>query len=292
MTPSRSPADAVPPVALVLGAIASVQWGAALATTVFDDAGVLGTVFMRVAFGAAVLAVLWRPSPRDHSRGELRLAALFGLALACMNASFYLALDRIPLGIAVTFEFVGPLGVAIAASRRALDALWVVLAGAGIVLLSGGGATELDPVGVLLALLAGGFWAAYILLSARVGRAFAGGGGLALAMAVGSVALLPAGVADAGSALLEPESLALGLAVGILSSVVPYSLELEALRRMPARVFGVLMSLEPAVGALAGFIALGQGLSAVEALAISLVVTASAGAARSAPRGAPPSPID
>lgn len=288
MTPARSPADAVPPVVLVLGGIASVQWGAALAITLFDDVGAVGTVFLRVGLGAIVLVALWHPRLRGQSAADLRLAALFGVALASMNLSFYLALDRIPLGIAVTFEFVGPLGVAIVTSRRALDLLWVALAAAGIVLLSSGGTSGLDPVGVLLALLAGGFWAAYILLSARVGQAFAGGGGLALAMVLGSTALLPIGIAEGGSALLDPEALAVGLAVALLSSVIPYSLELEALRRIPPKTFGVLMSLEPAVGALAGFVVLDQVLSGPETLAIALVVVASAGAARTDAERVPP----
>ena len=282
-----SPLDAVPPVPLVLGAVFSVQFGAGLAATLFDDLGPAGTVFLRVAVAALVLVALWRPRVAGVPRTDLRLAAAFGIALAAMNLCFYLALDLIPLGIAVTIEFVGPLGVAVAASRRPLDVVWVVLAAAGILLLSGGLAGDIDPLGVALALMAGGFWAAYILLSARAGRAFPGGSGLAMAMAVGAVALVPAGIVDAGDALLEPELLGLGAAVALLSSVIPYSLELEALRRLPTGVFGVLMSLEPAVAALAGLVVLGQGLEALEVLAIALVVVASAGAARSAGKPAP-----
>jgi inner membrane transporter RhtA len=196
-----------------------------------------------------------------------------------MNLAFYEAIDRIPLGVAVTFEFVGPLGVAVAGSRRALDVLWVVLAAAGILLLSDFGSTDLDPTGVALALLAGAFWAAYILLGVRVGQAFPGGGGLALAMVVAGAVLLPVGVADAGADLLLPAVLATGAAVAVLSSVIPYSLELEALRRMPQGVFGVLMSLEPALATLAGWLVLGQGMAARDLLAVMLVVAASAGAA-------------
>jgi inner membrane transporter RhtA len=274
----------VPPVALVLAAVASVQFGAALAKTLFDDAGPGGTVFLRVAFAAVLLLVLWRPRVRGHERRDLWLAAAFGLSLAGMNLAFYGALDRIPLGVTVTFEFVGPLGVAVAASRRALDVLWVVLAAAGILLLSDfGGFGGLDAVGVALALLAGAFWAAYIVLAARAGQAFPGGSGLALAMVVATVLLLPVGVADGGESLLEPEVLGVGAAVAVLSSAIPYSLELEALRRLPAGVFGVLMSLEPAVAALAGYVVLDQALVARELLAIALVVVASAGAARAAP---------
>ncbi|HEX4719530.1 MAG TPA: EamA family transporter [Thermoleophilaceae bacterium] len=236
---------------------------------------------------AIVLVLLWRPSPGGHSSGDLWLAGAFGLCLAAMNLSFYLALDHIPLGAAVTCEFVGPLGVAVAGSRRLLDLLWVALAAGGILLLvapSGGG---LNVTGVVLALIAGCWWAAYILLSTRVGRAFPGGTGLALAMAVAAVLILPVGIADGGSDLLRPEVLAAGLGVAILSSLIPYSLEIEALRRMPAHVFGVLMSLEPAAAALAGLILLGQVLKANEWAGMALVIVASAGATRFAEHRTP-----
>jgi inner membrane transporter RhtA len=275
----RAPAS-VPPAGLVLLAAASVQFGAALARTLFDDAGPGGTVLLRVLFAAVVLALVWRPSLRGRSRRDLALAVAFGISLAAMNLAFYLAIDRIPLGIAVTFEFVGPLGVAVAGSRRAVDLLWVTLAGAGILLLTDFGQGGLNAAGVGLALLAGAFWAAYILLSARVGGAFEGGSGLAIAMAVAAVLLLPVGIADGGGSLLEPGLLALGMGVALLSSAIPYSLELEALRRMPARVFGVLMSLEPALATLAGLVVLGQVLAGREVAGILLVVAASAGAAR------------
>jgi inner membrane transporter RhtA len=272
----------VPAPLLVLCAAASVQFGAALAKTLFDEVGPGGTVFLRVAIGALLLAAAWRPRVSHHSRRDLLLACVFGLSLAGMNLAFYEAIDRIPLGVAVTFEFVGPLGVAVAGSRRALDVLWVVLAAAGILLLSDFGSTDLDGTGVALALLAGAFWAAYILLGVRVGQAFPGGGGLALAMLVAGAVLLPVGVADAGGDLLVPAVLATGAAVAVLSSVIPYSLELEALRRLPQSVFGVLMSLEPALATLAGWVVLEQGLAARELLAVALVVAASAGAARGA----------
>jgi inner membrane transporter RhtA len=279
----------VPPVALVLLAGGSVQFGAALAKTLFDEAGAGGTVFLRVLFAAAVLAIVWRPRARGLPARDLWLAAAFGLTLAAMNLAFYAALDRIPLGVAVTLEFVGPLGVAVAGSRRRLDLLWVVLAAAGILLLADfGDFGGLDAAGVALALLAGGFWAAYILLSARTGRAFPGGSGLALAMIVASALLAPVGIADAGGALLDPLVLTLGLAVAMLSSAIPYSLELEALRRLPAGVFGVLMSLEPAIAALAGYVVLGETLGVREVAAIGFVVVASAGAARSASPAGPP----
>lgn len=266
----------------MLAAVASVQFGGAVAKTLFDEIGPAGTASVRVLFAAIILVLVWRPALAGRSWADLRLAAAYGFALVAMNLSFYEAIDRIPLGIAVTIEFVGPLGVAIAGSRRALDLLWVALAAAGILLLSDFGTADLDTLGVALALLAGCFWAAYILLATRVGRAYEGGQGIALGMAAGALMLLPIGVADAGSDLFTTEVLLIGLAVAILSSVIPYTLELEALRRMPAGVFGVLMSLEPAAAALAGFIVLDEGLATREVVAIALVVAASAGAARNA----------
>jgi inner membrane transporter RhtA len=275
-------AERIPPTLLVLGAVGSVQFGAAFAKTLFDEIGPGGTVFLRVAFAAIVLMAVWRPALRGRSSADWRLMLAFGFALVAMNLSYYEALNRIPLGIAVTFEFVGPLGVAVAGSRHALDLLWVALAAAGILLLSDFGTADLDRLGVALALLAGCFWAAYILLSARVGQRFPGGQGLALAMAAGALMLAPVGAGDGGAELIGVEVLAIGFAVAILSSVIPYTLELEALRRMPAGVFGVLMSLEPAAATLAGFLVLGEDLAARELVAIGLVVAASAGAARGA----------
>ncbi len=267
----------------MLGAIVSVQVGAAAATTLFDELGPVGTVFLRLGFAALVLAAIWRPSLRALRESGARDLILFGVALAAMNTSFYLALDRIPLGIGVTLEFVGPLGVAFATSSRRLDLLWAALATTGVLLLSPGLGGDLDLLGAVLALLAGAFWAAYIVLSARVGQRFAGGTGLSLAMVVAAALLVPAGIVEGGIDLLEPELLAVGFAVAMLSSAIPYSLELEALRRLPKGTFGVLMSLEPAVAATVGFIGLDQALAANEVIAICLVVLASAGALRTAP---------
>lgn len=279
----REAAGAVPPTGLVLTGVVSVQLGAAIAKGLFDSLGPGGTVLLRIGFAALVLALLWRPKLRGYARSGYLTAVLFGLTLAAMNFSVYLALDRIPLGVVVTLEFVGPLGLAVAGSRRRLDLLWTGLAAAGILLLAPldffGGA-EVDPVGVGLALLAGGCWAAYILLSARTGSAFPGGTGLVIALCVGTVALAPIGVAAAGTALLDPRLLAIGFGVAILSSAVPYSLELEALRKLPARVFGVLMSLEPAVAALVGFLILGEALGPRAIAAVVLVTVAAAGASR------------
>ncbi len=272
---SRAPSSV-----LVLCAIASVQFGSAIAATLFEEIGSSGAVLLRLLSATVVLLILWRPRVRGRSRRELALAALFGIVLAGMNLSFYAALHRIPLGIAVTFEFVGPLTVAVIGSRRPLDLLWVALAAAGIVALTRGSGHDLSATGIALALLAGTFWGAYILINARVGRAYPGATGLALAMCVASVVALPFGIAAGGSHLLEPRSLALGAAVGMLSSAIPYTCEIEALRRIDPSVFGVLMSLEPAMAAVAGFIVLGQGLSARALLGMALVVCASIGASR------------
>lgn len=280
--------DRVPPVVLVLAGVTSIQFGAALAATLFDDLGPAGTSLLRLGFAAVVLVAVWRPRTRGYTREELRLVALFGLALGAMNLTFYEALDRIPLGVAVTIEFAGPLGVAVFTSRRRLDLVWAGLAAAGIVLLADPGGDGLDPVGLLFVSAAAAFWAAYILLAQRAGQVFSGGRGVAMAMVVAALVPIVPGVVDGGATLLEPEFLAIGLGIALLSSVIPYSLETEALRRMPANAFGVLMSLEPAVAALAGFLVLDQGLGESDVLAIGLVVVASVGVSLAAQRPTPP----
>jgi inner membrane transporter RhtA len=283
----RSDAETRAAAAMAFGSILSVQSGAALATTLFDEVGPWGAVLMRSAFGALALLLLARGSLRPLRWPDSRDVVVFGVALAAMNLCFYAALERLPLGIAVTLEFVGPLGVALFGSRRRRDALWALLAAAGIVLLSDGGGGGIDALGAVLALTAGGFWAVYILQSARVGASHPGLGGLAVAVAISAVLVVPFGIAQGGGDLLAPSVLAVGLGVGLLSSAIPYALELEALRRLPNAVFGVLMSLEPAVAATIGFVALSQDLAAIEVIAIGLVVVACAGALRSAATPAP-----
>lgn len=275
------PPGAVPAPLLVLVGIISVQFGAALAQLSFPAAGPAGVVALRLIFAAVILLAFWLPR-RGRAAGSAVAILGFGTVLAGMNLSFYEALSRIPIGPAVTIEFLGPLAVAIAGSRRLLDLLWALLAGTGVALLTGGG--HLRLIGVLLALTAAACWAAYIVLAARLGARSTGGLGLALALAWAAVLVLPVGVASAGGALLRPGVLAVGLAVALLSSVVPYSLELEALRRIPPRVFGVLMSLEPAAAALAGLIVLGQRLDPLGWVAVAAVVTASTGASLTAGR--------
>lgn len=278
----------VPPQVLVLGGIASVQFGAAIASKLFAQAGPGGVVLLRLALAAVMLTAVARPAIRGRTRSDYLAVLGYGLILGVMNWCFYEALDRLPLGVAVTVEFTGPLAVAVAGSRRALDGLWVVLAGGGVVLLAlRGDNSHVSVVGVLLALAAGACWAGYILISQRVGRTWAQLDGLALALCVGTLVVIPAGIVEGGSALLRPSLLAGGVAVAILSSILPYSFELIALRRLRAATFGLLMSLEPAVAALAGVLLLSQPLRLVTTAAIVMVVVASVGTTLTSPTSTP-----
>lgn len=257
-----------------------MQLGSAVAKQLFPEVGSFGTVALRLFFAAGFLLLLWRPSLRMDRRAWMVVIS-YGVILGLMNLCFYLSLARIPLGIAVTIEFLGPLGVALLGSRRWLDAFWALLAAAGVVLLMEGG-SDLDTAGVLFALAAGVFWGLYILVGVALGRHTTEGNGLALGMVVAAAVAVPFGVADAGTALIEPWILIAGLGVALLSSVVPYSLDLEALRRMPARVFGILMSLEPAMAAVIGLLVLSESLLPTQWVAVLCVVIASAGATRGA----------
>ena len=268
------------PVGLVLAGGISVQFGGALAVTLMPRAGALGVVALRLLVAAVVLLLVCRPRLRGHSRTDWGTVVVFGITMAAMNGLFYQAVARIPLGPAVTLEVLGPLALSVFASRRAINLVWAALALAGVFLLGGGGFSGLDPTGAAFALGAGAMWAAYIVFSARTGRRFPQADGLALAMAVGAVLFLPLGIAESGTRLLDPVTLGLGAAVALLSSVLPYTLELLALRRLPASTFAILMSLEPAIAATAGFLILDQALSTAEAAAIALVVAASMGAVR------------
>jgi len=288
--PARPEHSALPAAGMVLGAIVSIQIGAAVAVGLFDQIGAGGAVFVRAVAGALVLIVFWRPSlPRDRDGWWLTL--LFGISLAGVSLCFYESIDRIPLGTAVTLEFIGPLAVAVFTSGRRRDWIWAGLAAVGILLLTGGiGGSDLDPVGVVLALGAGFFWGAYMVLGRRVGAASAGGGGLALAMLVSAVLTAPFGISDGGTELFDPTVLAVGLAIGLLSAAVPFSLELEAMRRLPSSVFGVMMSIEPAVAALVGLVVLSQVIEPIQVVAVMLVVAASAGALSSTRTPLPPEP--
>ncbi|MEV7190906.1 EamA family transporter [Streptomyces sp. NPDC093510] len=277
----RGRVGALGPVGLVLAGGISVQFGAAVAVSVMPRVGAVGIVTLRLVLAALVLLAVCRPKVRGYARADWGTVVAFGVAMAGMNGLFYQSVARIPIGPAVTLEVLGPLALSVLASRRAMNLVWAGLALCGVFLLGGGGGFDgLDPVGVAYALGAGAMWAVYILFSARTGRRFPQADGLALAMVVAAVLFLPIGIADAGSKLVQPGTLALGAAVAVMSSVLPYTLELLALRRLPAHTFAVLMSLEPAIASVAGFLVLNQTLSAVEALAIALVIAASMGAVR------------
>jgi inner membrane transporter RhtA len=273
---SRRP---ISPVGLVLLGVASVQFGAALAKHLFDEIDPTAMVWLRQLTSAVVLVAIARPALRGRSRDDWVTMVAFGLSLGIMNWSIYQAFARIPLGLAVTIEFAGPLLLAVALSRRARDLVWVALAAAGVSMLSFEPG-ELDWVGVGFAVLAGASWAAYILLSAGTGRRWAGLDGLAMASVVATVLLAPLAIPAGGSDLLDPRILALGAAIGLLSSVIPYSAELVALRSMKPAVLSILMSLEPAAAALAGMLLLSEFLSPLQWLAVAAVTVASIGATR------------
>jgi inner membrane transporter RhtA len=288
---SSSPAPAAhgSPVAaagLVVVGLALQEVGASIAVLLFPQTGAAGMVTLRLVLSAAVLVAVCRPRVRGRSRPAWITVVGFGVALAAMNLLFYEALERLPLGAAVTIEVVGPLVLSVVVGRRAIGWLWAVVALAGVILLGRGGTEALDPLGVLFAAGAGAMWAAYILLSARTSRAFAKLDGLAIAMTVGALLVVPFGVASAGAVLVQPGVLALGLAVALLSSTIPYALELRALRALPAAAFSILMSLAPVTAAIAGFLILGQQLGALQIVAVALVVLASAGAVLTNPRTA------
>jgi threonine/homoserine efflux transporter RhtA len=283
------PIPAAPASLLVFAGIISVQLGAGLAGRMFSELGPAGVTGLRLWWSALIVAMIGgralartlRTVVADRAWRDLAVAVAFGVVLGIMNFSIYQSFARIPLGIAVTIEFLGPLAVAVASSRRWLDVLWVVLAAAGVVLLTEGGGGHAENVtGIAFALVAAAGWAAYILLSRATGRRFDGSSGLVIAMVVAAVVVTGPAISGAGPALLHPSVIAEGLAIGLLSSVIPYRLELEALRRVPAGIFGIWMSLEPAVAALVGLVLLGEALLARQWLAILLVIVACAGAAR------------
>lgn len=284
MPPAASSRSPIIPVGLVLAALVSQEVGASVAVLLFPQAGAAGMVMLRLVFSALVLLLIARPRIRGMSRRDWGRVVLYGAALALMNISFYQAIARIDLGAAVTIEVLGPLVLSVVVARRASAWLWAVLAFTGVAVLGWGGFERLDPVGVLFALGAAACWAGFILASARVGTTFPGLQGLALGMSVGAVISLPLGIADAGAALLQPHILGLGLAVALLSSAIPYGLELTALRRMSASAFSVLMSTAPAIATAAGAVLLGQLIGPLQALGIALVIVASMGAVLAAGR--------
>jgi inner membrane transporter RhtA len=260
--------------------MSSIQIGAALAQHLFPAVGALGTTALRVGLAAMILMAIRRPSLKRLGRADWRALVLYGASLGLMNLCFYLALRTIPLGVAVAVEFTGPLVVAAALHRSRLDILWLVLAAGGLALLAPWGGQALDPAGLLWALGAGLFWGLYILFGQAAGR-IGEGAASALGMAVAALVVIPFGVVSAGARLADPALLPLALSVAVLSSALPYSLEMFALTRLPRSTFGTLMSLEPAIGALAGFVLLGQQLSLRQGGAIAAIILASTGAALS-----------
>lgn len=273
-------------VALVVAAAFVTQTGAAVAVGLFDEVGALGAVFLRLALAAVLLCAVVRPPLRAVTRQNVGVVLGFGVALGGMNMLIYQAIARLPLGVAVTIELLGPLVLSVVLSRRLSGLLWAGLALAGVLLLSGvGPGTEIpDLAGVLFALAAAGMWACYILLSRQAGRSFPGIQGLALAMVVGSVLAAPFGIVSGGAALLQPRVLLVGVAVALMSSALPYALELAALRRLPAETFSILVSMAPAVAALVGWLVLGQGMGPGEIAGMGLVIVASAAAVQSGRR--------
>jgi inner membrane transporter RhtA len=294
-TPGRGRTlDAAWPAPLVLTGIVSVQLGAGLATRLFSELPAAAVTGLRLWCAAAVLLIVGFRGPnglaaaardvvRNRAWHHAAVVGAFGLCLGVMNFVFYQAIARVPLGVAVTVEFLGPLAVAVAGSRRLVDLLWVALAATGVLLLTGGGTTHLNLAGIGFAAASAACWAAYIMLSAATGRRFRGSSGLVIAMVVGAVVVTPVAAVTASRSLLRPAVLATGAGVGVLSSAIPYGLELRALRRLPTRVFGIWMSLEPAVAALIGLVLLGQRLSAAEWAAAGCVVAACTGAALAVP---------
>ena len=288
------PLSRVSPLLLVLAATISVQFGAALAVTLFDRVGAVGSTFLRLALASLMLIAVSRPKIRGWTGAQYRLALAFGISLGVTNMFYYAALGRLPVAVTVTIEFLGPISVAAAYSRRWVEGLWVLLAAGGIVLMTAPWSQtgSLDLVGVALALMAAAGWASYILLVARAGKVFSGRDVLTIAMVVATAVAAVPGILDGGRMLLDPSVLAVGAVVAILSMVIPFTFEFEALRRMPARVFGVLMSIEPAVAVVAGIVVLNQRLALRELIAIALVVIASIGVTRAAPAPPPVAAIE
>jgi inner membrane transporter RhtA len=291
MMSDRSPALATwLPVAAVMGSIVSLCVGSSFAKSLFPAAGPEGTTVIRLAFAALILGAFWRPWRWPLSRQDAGTIALYGVVLGAMNWLFYMAIARIPLGVAIAIEFTGPLALAIVSSRRALDFVWIGFAvvGLGLLLPLDGGASGLDPLGVAYALGAGVCWALYIIAGKRAGNLH-GGQATALGMLIATLVVLPVGLGQAGAALRDPSLLMVGLAVGLLSSAVPYSLEMMALRRLPQETFGILLSMEPAVGAVAAWIILGETLTPLQWLAIGCIIVASVGSAKNANPAGPAS---
>ena len=267
----------IPPIPAVLFAIISVQSGAAIAKTLFPAIGAAGTASLRIGISAIILLAIYRPNLFKITPNQWKIVISYGLSLGAMNLIFYLAIERIPIGLAVTLEFIGPLLVAVIGSKRLIDYLWVLLATAGIVLIAPWSNNGIDLLGVLFALLAGAFWAAYIVLGTKVSKIMKGGDAVATGMLFASILIVPFGISENGLNNLTPTFLYLGIALALLSSAIPFTLEMKALAQLPARTFSILMSLEPAAASIFAFIFLQEYLTFNEILAVVFVVIASVG---------------
>ena len=276
----------IPPIPAVLLAIISVQCGAAIAKGLFPEIGAAATASLRIGLSAIILLIAFRPKLSQLNAKQWKYVILYGLSLGAMNMVFYMAIERIPIGLGVTLEFVGPLVLAIFSSKKAIDFIWVILAAVGIALIAPWTSKGLDLVGVLLALLAGAFWAAYILLGGRISKIMKGGEAVAVGMLFATILILPFGFAGGGFSHLNPKLLALGAALALLSSAIPFTLEITALKQLPPRTFSILMSLEPAMASLAAFVFLQEYLTLVECAAVACVVIASAGSSLTAKKAA------
>ncbi|MDW8848858.1 DMT family transporter [Flavobacterium sp. MMLR14_040] len=267
----------IPPVPAVLLAIISVQCGAAIAKTLFPAIGAAGTASLRIGVSALILLLAYRPNLKAITREQWKIVVPYGLSLGAMNLIFYFAIERIPIGLAVTLEFIGPLLVAIIGSKRLIDYCWILLAAAGIVLIAPWSNERIDPLGVLFALIAGGLWAAYIVLGGKISRIMNDGQAVSTGMLFAAILILPFGFYENGLANLTPKLFGMGVALALLSSAIPFTLEMKALGQLPPRTFSILMSLEPAAASICAFIFLQENLSFYEILAVVCVVVASAG---------------
>jgi inner membrane transporter RhtA len=267
----------LPPVPAVLLAIISVQCGAAIAKTLFPTIGAAGTASIRIGISALILLLVYRPNLKAITREQWKIVVPYGLSLGAMNLIFYFAIERIPIGLAVTLEFIGPLLVAIIGSRRLIDYCWVLLAAAGIVLIAPWSNERIDSLGVLFALIAGALWAAYIVLGGKISKIMNDGQAVSTGMLFAAILVLPFGFFENGLVNLTPKLFGMGVALALLSSAIPFTLEMKALGQLPPRTFSILMSLEPAAASLCAFIFLQESLSFYEILAVGCVIIASAG---------------
>ena len=267
----------IPALPAVLLAIISVQSGAAIAKGLFPAIGAAGTASLRIGISALILLAVYRPNLKKITANQWKLVIPYGLSLGAMNLIFYLSIERIPIGLAVTLEFIGPLLVAVLGSKRRIDFFWVLLAAAGIILIAPWTNNGIDTLGILFALLAGALWAAYIVLGGKISKIMKGGDAVTIGMLFASILIVPFGILGNGLSNLTPQLFGLSIALALLSSAIPFTLEMKALGQLPARTFSILMSLEPAAASICAFVFLQEYLTFNEVLAVVFVVIASAG---------------